>query len=164
MPPRNGKSASRKVAIRRWLRGTACPPLMAKNTGYAGPIDRLAGMTFFAPGFHAGLDDTYVVAGHPECGGECLQSVKVFHAVTPATRHETNCFLALGGTSEAQVEALKIALPPVFDEDSFATVEIEKILTRCETLLSELMLKCDGTAVESRRLLQRMMDAERALA
>jgi phenylpropionate dioxygenase-like ring-hydroxylating dioxygenase large terminal subunit len=162
--PEERHVSERKVVSRRWLRGAACPPLMAKNTGYAGPIDRLAGMTFFAPGFHAGLDDTYVVAGDPERGGECLQSVKVFHAVTPATRHETNYFFALGGTSEAQVEALKIALPPVLDEDAFATVEIEKILTRCETLLPELMLKSDGTAVEGRRILQRMMDAERALA
>ena len=159
--PEERQVGERKVVSWRWLRDAACPPLTVSNTGYDGRIDRLSGMTFFAPGFHAGLDETYVVASHPQRGGECLRSAKVFHAVTPATRHETNYFFALGSKDAVEVDILKGALLPVLEEDAFATAEIEKIITRCEKLDPELMLKSDGTAVEGRRILQRMMDAER---
>jgi len=84
----------------------------------------------------------------------------VFHAVTPATRHETNYFFALGGTREAQVDALKTALWPVLDEDIFATEEIEKMIERAEALPLELMVRSDTTTVEGRRMIQRMIDAE----
>jgi phenylpropionate dioxygenase-like ring-hydroxylating dioxygenase large terminal subunit len=158
--PEERSVGERTIASRRWMTDAACPPLMGAAAGYDGKVDRLSGMTYFAPGFHAGLDDTYVVETDPTRGGECINSAKVFHSVTPATRHETNYFFALGGTSEAQVDALKIALWPVLDEDIFATEEIEKIVETSEILPPELMLKSDATAVEGRRILQRMMDAE----
>ena len=68
---------------------------------------------------------------------------------------------ALGSTSKAAVDAWKTALWPVLDEDIFATEEIEYIVQTSATLPPELMLKSDATAVEGRRMLQRMMDAER---
>jgi phenylpropionate dioxygenase-like ring-hydroxylating dioxygenase large terminal subunit len=126
--PEEREVSERGIASRRWMRDADCPPLMGAGANYQGKVDRLSAMTFFAPGFHAGLDDTYVVKDHHERGGECINSAKVFHSVTPATRHETNYFFALGGTSEAQVDALK----------------------------------SDATAVEGRRILQRMMDEEQA--
>ena len=149
------------VRSRRWLRDADIPPLLSKASGYAGKIDRLAGMDFHAPGFHAGLDEAYAVESDPERGGELLNNAKVFHAVTPATRTTCNYFFAFGGTSEAQVEGFRKALCPVLDEDKFATEEIEKILQMSERLPPELMLKSDGTAVIGRRLLQEMMDRER---
>lgn len=149
------------VKSRRWLRDAPIPPLLAQAAGYDGPIDRLAGMTFFAPGFHAGLDEAYVVASDPQRGGEILNNARVFHAVTPATRGTTTYFFAFGGTSEEQVAAFCHALVPVLDEDKFATEEIEKIVRTSESLPPELMLKSDGTAVIGRRVLQEMMDRER---
>ncbi len=151
----------RKVRSRRWLRDAEIPPLLGAAARYHGRIDRLAGMDFHAPGFHAGLDETYVVAGDAQRGGELLNNARVFHAVTPATRTTCNYFFAFGGTSEVQVEAFKQALWPVLDEDKFATEEIEKILQQSEYLPPELMLKSDGTAVIGRRILQAMMDDER---
>ncbi len=150
----------RGIRSRREMAGAACPPLMAKAGRYDGLVDRVSAMTFFAPGFHAGIDDTFVTATHPERAGECINSAKVFHAVTPATTHETNYFFALGGTSHAQVEALKTALWPVLDEDIFATEEIEKIIRRADVLPLELMVRSDATTVEGRRIIQRMIDAE----
>jgi len=150
----------RSITSRRMMKYADCPPLMASAGNYRGKVDRVSGMTFFAPGFHAGIDDTFIVTDDPERAGECINSAKVFHAVTPATRNETNYFFALGGTSEAQVEALKISLWPVLDEDIFATEEIEKIVQASEQLPPELMIRSDTTAVEGRRMLQRMMDAE----
>lgn len=150
----------RIIRSRRQMSDAACPPLMAQAAGYDGPVDRISAMTFFAPGFHAGIDDTFVAKSQSQRGGQCINSAKVFHAVTPATRHETNYFFALGGTSAAQVDALKTALWPVLDEDIFATEEIEKIVQRADVLPLELMVRSDTTTVEGRRIIQRMIDAE----
>jgi phenylpropionate dioxygenase-like ring-hydroxylating dioxygenase large terminal subunit len=158
--PEERKVEGRTVRSRRWLRGADIPPLLAAAANYSGKIDRVAGMDFHAPGFHAGLDETYVFAGDPVRGGELLNNAKVFHAVTPATRTTCNYFFAFGGTSDAQVKAFKTALWPVLDEDKFAAEEIEKILQKSESLPPELMLKSDGTAVLGRRILQAMMDEE----
>lgn len=158
--PEERQVGDRTIRSRREMQGADCPPLMAAAGHYDGKVDRVSAMTFFAPGFHAGLDDTFVVADHGDRGGECINSAKVFHAVTPATRHETNYFFALGGTSDPQVDALKHALWPVLDEDIFATEEIEKIVQRSEQLIPELMIRSDTTTVEGRRILQRMMDLE----
>jgi len=159
--PEEREVGDKMIRSQRWMRGADCPPLMAKGAAYDGRVDRVSGMTFFAPGFHAGLDDTFAVEGHPSRAGECIASARVFHAVTPATRHETNYFFALGSTHEHLVDAFKVSLAPVLDEDVFATEEIEKIVRSSETLPPELMLKSDATAVEGRRILQRMMDRER---
>jgi vanillate O-demethylase monooxygenase subunit len=158
--PEERQVGDRTIRSRREMQGADCPPLMAAAGHYDGKVDRVSAMTFFAPGFHAGLDDTFVVADQGDRGGECINSAKVFHAVTPATRHETNYFFALGGTSDPQVDALKQALWPVLDEDIFATEEIEKIILRSEQLLPELMIRSDTTTVEGRRIVQRMMDLE----
>lgn len=162
--PEDREVEGNTVRSRRWIKEMPAPPLLAKASRYDGNIDRLAGMDFHAPGFHAGLDDTYISASDPDRGGEMLHTAKVFHAVTPATRTTCNYFFAFGGASEAAVAAFKETLWPVLDEDKFATEEIEKILQQSENLPPELMLKSDGTAVIGRRILQRMMDAERASA
>lgn len=146
----------------RWMRNADCPPLLGQGAGYEGKVDRVSGMTFFAPGFHAGLDDAIVVDAHPTRGGERINSARVYHAVTPATTHETNYFFALGSTEPEKVEFFKTSLSPVLDEDVFATEEIEKIIQTSASLPPELMLKSDATAVEGRRLLQKMMDLEKA--
>lgn len=158
--PEQREVGERTIRSRRQMTGAACPPLMGKAAGYQGLVDRVSAMTFFAPGFHAGLDDTFIASTHPGQAGRCINSAKVFHAVTPATRHETNYFFALGGTSEAQVDALKSSLWPVLDEDIFATEEIEKIVQRSESLPLELMVKSGATTVEGRRMVQRMIDLE----
>ncbi|MEO0030530.1 MAG: hypothetical protein RIS94_288 [Pseudomonadota bacterium] len=160
--PEERTVSERTIRSSRTMQDAECPPLMGKAGNYTGKVDRISGMTFFAPGFHAGIDDTFVSGTHPERSGERINSAKVFHAVTPATRHETNYFFALGGTSGAQVDALKSALWPVLDEDIFATEEIEKIIERSETLPLELMVRSDATTVEGRRIIQRMIDAEAA--
>lgn len=145
------------IKSQRWMRDAECPALMAEVSGYNGRVNRLSGMAFHAPGFHAGLDDTFAADG-----GACINAARVYHAVTPATPHETNYFFALGSTSEERVEGFKASLAPVLDEDVFATEEIEKIIQRSATLPPELMLKSDATAVSGRRMLQAMMDRERA--
>lgn len=151
------------VRSRRWLRNAPNPPLIALQTGYNGTINRLAGMDYHAPGFHAGLDTVLASDSDPQRGGEKLLDVRVYHAVTPATRTSCNYLFAFGGKSAEQVDAFSQALWPVLEEDKFATEEIEKIIGLSESLPPELMLKSDGTAVIGRRILQQMMDGERVL-
>jgi len=158
--PETRRIDGRRIVSRRFLKNAACPPLIGQAGGYDGPIDRVAGMDFYAPGFHAGLDDTMIAEGQPGAG-TMLNSAKVYHAVTPATRQRTHYFFAFGGTSKAQVELFRDALGAVVAEDVFATEEIEKILRDSEELPPELMIRSDATAVEGRRLIQRMMDEER---
>jgi vanillate O-demethylase monooxygenase subunit len=120
-------------------------------------------MDFYLPGFHAGLDNTSIPQDHPTRGGEQVREVRVFHAVTPALTQTTNYFFSLGGRmTEAELDIMHGYLRSVVEEDIFATVEIETLLTRLGHEPAELMLKSDTTAVQARRALQAMMEREQA--
>lgn len=150
---------SRRLSSRRDMRNTTITPLTRERTGFTGAVDRISGMDFFFPGFHAGIGDTRVSQGQPR-GGEELISSRVWHAVTPAKRHTTNYFFAMGSRDRKGVDDLVELLRPVIAEDVFATEEIEKIIATVDELPPELLLKSDTTAVLGRRILQAMMDAE----
>ena len=61
------------------------------------------------------------------------------------------------------MDAMESYLKPILDEDIFATEEIEKMLAIVGENPDELLLKSDRNAVEGRRMLQAMMDAENAV-
>ncbi len=142
--------------------GAECPPVTTEMTGYSGAIDRVAGMDFYLPGFHSGIDETIVADRGSDRFGEMLNAARVWHAVTPSTHGETWYFFAMSSTNAQQLDFLEEYLKPVVDEDVFATEAIEKIVERIDDLPPELMLKSDTTAVQGRRMLQAMMDAEQA--
>lgn len=146
---------------KRTMPGT---PLMAAQQGqfdYTGPVDRIAGMNFYLPGFHAGFDESSIPEEHPTRGGEKLLVHRVFHAVTPGTIGTTNYFFAMGGImSDEEFDRTKEFLVPVIEEDAMATREIETMLNTLGYNPDELMLKSDAGAVQGRRMLQKMMDAE----
>ena len=60
------------------------------------------------------------------------------------------------------LETLRSYFKGVIDEDKFATEEIEKMLAIVGEEPDELLIKSDRNAVEGRRMLQAMMDAEKA--
>lgn len=150
----------RRLSSRRFMKDAACPDSITQMFGHRGRIDRIAGMDFYAPGFHAGLDETTIPESDPEQGGKLLRAAKVWHAVTPSTPDETLYFFAMSNLGGAELDFMFDYLKPVVDEDVFATEEIEKMIKRLGTLPPELMLKSDATAVRGRRMLQAMMDAE----
>lgn len=100
--PEQREMSGNRIKSLRWMRGAACPPLMGQAAGYDGKVERLSGLTFFAPGFHVGLDDTFVVEDDPERGGECIASARLFHAVTPATGPSANYLLPLAAPARPQ--------------------------------------------------------------
>lgn len=160
--PEEREATDRWLRSRRTMRGAACPPVTAEMSGYGGLIDRLAGMDFYLPGFHSGIDETVVADPQSDRFGEMLNAARVWHAVTPSTHGETWYFFAMSSTDPKQLDFLETYLKPVVDEDVFATEAIEKIVQKIDDLPPELMLKSDTTAVQGRRMLQAMMDVEQA--
>ncbi|MBO9576246.1 MAG: Rieske 2Fe-2S domain-containing protein [Sphingobium sp.] len=151
----------RRLSSRRHMNETGLPPSYRTLLDYQGPVDRVSGMDFFFPGFHAGVAEFRIAASQPR-GGEVLSANRVWHAVTPGTRTTTNYFFAMSSHSLESLASARESLVPVIDEDVFATEEIEKIVNTLDTVPHELMLKSDKTAVMGRRALQAMMDREMA--
>ncbi|MGX7896009.1 Rieske 2Fe-2S domain-containing protein [Tsuneonella sp. HG222] len=149
----------RRILSRRVMRNADLPPVFEGRPELEGAVDRVSGMDFYLPGFHAGVAEVHANESEPRAG-EVLLASRVWHAVTPAKRHSTNYFFAMGSINRSDVDGMVEYLKPVVQEDIFATVEIEKIIATVDELPPELMLKSDGTAVLGRRKLQEMMDQE----
>jgi phenylpropionate dioxygenase-like ring-hydroxylating dioxygenase large terminal subunit len=152
------------LSSRRFIRNAAAPPVMAATGRYSGRIDRVTGMDFYLPGFHAGIGDMLYPADHPEHAGESIVKSRVYHAVTPSTYRSCLYFFAMASPDEAGLEQMFELLKPVIDEDKFATEQIEKMLAIIGENPAELLLRSDRNAVEGRRMLQAMMDAEHVAA
>jgi vanillate O-demethylase monooxygenase subunit len=148
---------------RRHMKGVPLIPGHQGRYDYEGKVDRLAGMDFWLPGFHAGLDEFSIPEDHPTRGGEMLSCSRVFHAVTPGKRNTVNYFFAMGGKlTREEFDRNRDFLWPVIEEDAMATREIEHMLETLGYYPNEYMLKSDAGAVQARRKLQAMMDAEQA--
>lgn len=159
--PEQREETDRVLRSRRVMKGVSQADFLRGRIGYDGPVDRTTSMDFYLPGFHAGLDYTSIPQDHPTRGGEEVRAARVFHAVTPSRTHTTNYFFSFGGRmTEAEIDFMHGYLRSVVEEDIFATVEIETLLTRLGQEPSELMLKSDTTAVQARRALQAMMERE----
>ena len=151
------------ISSRRYIRGAAAPVSVATLLSQDGVIDRVSGMDFYLPGFHAGISDTSFPADHPETPGKPIGVSRVFHAVTPATHDSCYYFFGMASLNAEALEKSKDYLVPVIEEDIFASVEIEKMLKLPGNRPKELMIMSDRNAVEARRMLQAMMDAEAGL-
>ncbi len=150
---------------RRYMKNVPIMPSQAGQFDYDGPVDRVAGMDFYFPGFHAGIDEMSIPDSHAGRSGEKLTEHRVFHAVTPGKMNTTNYLFAMGGVmSDEEFARTKEFLVPVIEEDAMATREIEQMLTNLGYFPDELMLKSDTGAVQGRRKLQAMMDQEAAEA
>lgn len=150
---------------RRYIKGAQATPVIVQRRGFAGKVDQVVGMDFYLPGFHAGIGDHMIGEDEGERAGETLQRSRVFHAVTPATHDTCHYFFGMASLQERiDVESSRRFLGPVIDEDIFASEEIEKMIRLVGGRPTELMIKSDHNAVLGRRMLQAMMDDERAEA
>jgi vanillate O-demethylase monooxygenase subunit len=152
------------LSCRRTIRNADAPSVMAAAGRYAGKIDRVTGMDFYLPGFHAGIGDMAYPQDHADHPGENIVTSRVYHAVTPATSGSCIYFFAMASEDAEGMDFMFDYLRPVLEEDKFATEEIEKMLAVIGENPSELLIKTDRNAVEGRRMLQAMMDAERDAA
>ena len=157
--PEQRDQNERRLSSRRVMMNSEPTPVIREQLGFDGPIDRMSGMDFFYPGFHAGMSEACISQGHPEAGRQ-IRNARVWHAVTPAMKTTTNYFFAMGSTFRDGVDAMVEYLKPVVAEDIFATEQIERIISTVDEIPAELMLRSDTTAVLGRRVLQAMMDRE----
>ncbi|MBN9507248.1 MAG: Rieske 2Fe-2S domain-containing protein [Altererythrobacter sp.] len=151
----------RVLRSRRYIRDAVPPPVVAQFNGDdIERVDRVIGMDFYLPGFHAGISDMQIAESNPVRQGEVLNRGRVYHAVTPETPTTCHYFFALSARTEEEVDRAFPYLQPVIAEDKFATEEIEKMLAIIGENPDELLIRSDRNAVEGRRMLQAMMDAE----
>jgi vanillate O-demethylase monooxygenase subunit len=150
------------VSSLRRIRDAPVPPTLWQRDVYGlDRIDRAMGMESYLPGFHTGPTTVSVPASHADRAGEVLMYNRVYHCITPATPQLTYYHFAVAMPATADFAAIKAALDPVIDEDVFASVEIEKIIALYGgNPPPEMMVKSDTNAVEGRRMIQAMMDAE----
>ncbi|EQB03365.1 hypothetical protein L288_14775 [Sphingobium quisquiliarum P25] len=95
--------------------------------------------------------------------GKPILRTRLFHAVMPETAKSCAYFFAMASTDHGILDEMEDYLRPVIGEDKFATEEIEKMLAIVGENPRELLIRTDRTAVEGRRMLQAMMDAEQSL-
>jgi vanillate O-demethylase monooxygenase subunit len=150
------------VASTRHIKNAPCPPLMHRLGTYpTDRIDRTMGMASYLPGLHCGITIVGYPDDHPQAAGEHIISNRVYHAITPSTPRTCYYHFAVAVDDGVNVAKMEAALAPVIDEDIFASVEIEKIIDLYDgDPPGELMVKSDTNAVEGRRMLQAMMEAE----
>ncbi len=160
--PEEREESEKVFKSRRYMKNVPITPSQEGQFDYEGPVDRIAGMDFYFPGFHAGLDEMSIPDDHPTRGGEKLSQLRVFHAVTPGKLTTTNYFFGMGGPmSDEEFAGAKEYLRPVIEEDAMATREIEKMLSTIGYFPQELMIASDAGGVRARRKLQSMMDMEK---
>ncbi len=143
---------------RRHIRNAPSPASAEALGLYSGRIDRMIGLDFYLPGFHAGIGETAFPEDHAQAG-ERITFSRIYHAVTPATPDTCYYFMGMATPDGAGLDKTKEYLVSVIAEDIFASEEIEKML-KLVGHPKELMIKSDQNAVESRRMLQAMMDVE----
>lgn len=150
------------VSSVRRIRDAPVPPTVwQRGTDGLERIDRAMGMQSYLPCFHAGFTEVRVPASHPARGGEVLSWSRVYHAITPVTPQASLYHFAVAGAPGLDAPAMKAALDPVIDEDVFASEQIEAIIALYGgNPPPELMVKSDANAVEGRRMIEAMMDAE----
>jgi vanillate O-demethylase monooxygenase subunit len=148
------------LSSRRNMVGNDSPPFIEHLGFRPGKVDRLSGMDFYLPGFHAGIDEFRYSATDSVSPGKVIKKSRVYHAVTPATLKTCNYFFGMASPEDGYVESMREYLRPVIQEDKFATEEIEKILAVVGEAPPELLLRSDRNAARGRRMMQAMIDAE----
>jgi vanillate O-demethylase monooxygenase subunit len=143
------------------------PPSLLERFGNA-KVTQLIDFTFHAPALHVGLNQFEVTGTAPDGSinkARLIDSV-VFHAVTPATKHLTHYFFAVthniqdpDDLDNSKVKALALS---VIEEDLQATQLIETMLVGLDEKIRDRLTAGDTAVDKGRKMLQAMMDAEKA--
>jgi phenylpropionate dioxygenase-like ring-hydroxylating dioxygenase large terminal subunit len=151
-----------------WVRATRemndvdCPPFFTKVMGVSGRIDRGQVAAFTAPSFHV----THVSAKPAGGSDEELCEHVVLHCITPERRTSTHYFWLVSrayNVDDAEVDELWThGGRNVFGQDVDACEAIEGVISAYEPSYPvELNMKVDGGPLRARRILERLVAAER---
>ena len=137
-----------------------CPPFFAAMLGHEGKINRRYGLKLYLPCLHVGGDVFHTGANNEHFVG----ALKIYHALTPATRTTCHYFFAAGHSWEHPdpkfAEGLVSNIAPAIMEDVVATKLIESMIPHYGGRPGELLLKSDHICVRGRRMFEEMMRAE----
>ena len=153
------------VRSTRWIPQAHVTDWVRRSRGIEGAVDREIMLTFAAPGFHFG-HDRYFPAGSDPARDTPLLDIRIFHAVTPATRNSCHYF-ASSAVDPATYE-LSRKHPPdtssalkIFTEDVEAIGEIERLLGAAGDF-EEIPLRADVHGLRGRRLVETMIREDTA--
>jgi len=144
----------------RTIRDCPAPPVVKEFHDYEGKINQVSAMNFYYPGLHAGSVEMTFPDDHARAG-EPMRAMYIFHAITPATRHSCYYHFGLASVDVQQIENMRGYLEKVVQEDIDASQAIEQLLQSGCTPAREVMKHSDENSVRARRMLMKLMDAEK---
>ena len=137
-----------------------CPPFFAAMLGHQGTINRRYGLKLYLPCLHVGGDTFHSGPNNENFVG----ALKIYHAVTPATRTTCHYFFAAGHSWEHPdpnfAQGLVSNIAPAIMEDVVATNYIERMIPHFGDRPSEILLKADHICVRGRRMFEQMIRDE----
>jgi phenylpropionate dioxygenase-like ring-hydroxylating dioxygenase large terminal subunit len=148
----------------RYMQGVAAPDLFREPLKLDDRIDRDLLIDYYAPGLHVGWE-RFKRTGVPD--GEATRlygQLKVYHALTPATRSTTHYFFAFARTfarsDEALTNGLREGLRFVVGQDRSALEAVEENLQLLDQSPTEISCRSDAGAIRGRRLMEKLIAAE----
>jgi vanillate O-demethylase monooxygenase subunit len=158
------ESDERWVRVSRHMPRTVIPPYYAKVTGIESDIEREQYADYFAPAFHV-TTTTIKPVDDVDDSRKCHQ--KTLHGITPETRTSTHYFWACSRDfaveDNAVTDYIANSVSTVIGQDIDACEAIEHIIAAWEpSYPEELNIKVDGGPLRSRKIIQTLLEKERA--
>ncbi len=151
-----------RVSFRRRLVGIQAPPFYRRSMGLTGPVDRWQDGDFHPPGIFV-LHIRLAPTGAPEPEG---YRMKVLYGLTPSVEGECHDFYALARDYLVDDEELTAyqhqQQRAVMREDLDALEAQELMYATDERVVTESCIRSDLAALRARRVLEKMLAAERA--
>lgn len=153
----------RTVTVRREMTDVPCPPFFTQITDITTTLDRQQIAEYTAPSFHV---STATIKPHGDVDDSRMCNQKVMHAITPETRTSSHYFWSVSRDfavgDDAVTRYVLSSIEDVFGQDIRALEAIEHIISAWEPSYPiELNIKVDAGPLQSRRILERMIAAER---
>ncbi|MCP5144202.1 MAG: aromatic ring-hydroxylating dioxygenase subunit alpha [Gammaproteobacteria bacterium] len=153
----------------RRIRGDALTGFFSDVLKYHGDIDREVLIDFYPPGLHVAWEMFMPLGSLDAAEGSrppSLGEYRVHHAVTPATHHKTNYFVAFSRTFARDEQSVTDTIAAVFTDviaqDIDAIEAIEQMITQRDAAPREVLVRGDRHSIFGRRKLEGLFDAERA--
>jgi phenylpropionate dioxygenase-like ring-hydroxylating dioxygenase large terminal subunit len=155
------------VRVSRRMSGAECPPFYSRSTGLQTPIDRWQDIEYHPPGIY--ILHSRIAPSGVEPGADGLDDPRACHAtilygITPSTATSTYDFWLVArdfATDDSEVDEFmwKMNDEVVRQDVDALTVLEERIAPDPDG--AEVSIKIDRGALHARRLLARLVDAER---
>lgn len=131
-----------------------------------GPIDRIMDQIYIAPGFHVTCPKFISAADGGTDPGHLFGSFHVIHGITPETPTSTHYFWGVTRNFRPDPEYSPVIIGTVqraVIEDVDAAEAVENLLDPAADPDDDIHSPADTAAIKGRRVMQRLIDAERVV-